>query len=316
MSALYPRITHVMRIGKQHVFLQWTVEGLDPTVGALTFNVQRSTNHFEDFEDLATDITDPFISIQLDNTEELNILSQYRSMTFRIGLQLSAPDKDIEYSLPVDLLGNILVENDVVDNFGLVPVEQDQYDHEKLSRTFYKKPKLNRRLQLIRRSKMRQTGLALRYFTGTEVAILKRRHFGTRCTSCYDRVLGTSVSASICPECFGTNWVGGYHTPLITDAKIVTAQAERVVTHPGITVVKQCRIGLPAFPTVEPDDIVVELDNDRRWFIKSLDDKVFRQRLTKQFALATEIGRTNIEYQILADPRLHHHLEYIPLLCA
>lgn len=316
--SLFPRISHVAPFGRRHVFLQWTVEGLSPTAGSLSFKVERSSNHFEDFEVVSDNVTDVFLAEVFENTDDetINLLSASRNIVYRVGLYTpNDPARDIVWSLPADLTGNIRVDAEYVDRVGLTPQEIDQYSV-KPNSFFYKKPKLDRRLHLIRRAKLRKTLIALRHFTGTEVAVLKKKHFGVRCSHCYEPITKSCVQTN-CPSCFGTTWAGGYYTPIITQAKIFASPIDQTIQSEGEVQIRQARIGLPPFPVVEPDDIIVELDNDRRWLVRRVDDRVFKKRLMKQTVeSATEIGRAAIEYQILADPRNLHMLQFLNLLAA
>ncbi len=316
--SLFPRISHITPYGQRHLFLQWTVEGLHPTTGALKFKVERSSNHFEDFVAVADNVTDVFLTEEFTSAsgESINLLSTSRQLTYRVGLYTpNDPTQDIVWSLPIDLTGNIRVDAEYVERVGITPQEIDQYGVKPHS-FFYKKPALERRLILVRRAKMRRTLIALRHFTGTDVAILKRRHFGERCPYCTDETTFMSMQ-SRCDTCYGTSWVGGFFTPIITQAKIFAAPIDLTIQSEGNVQIRQARIGLPPFPVVEPDDIIVELDNDRRWLVRRVDERVFKKRLMKQtIESATEIGRAGVEYQIPADPRQIHVLNFLKPLAA
>ena len=301
---LRPRITHIALYERRRVYLQWALDGVDPSVPAPSFTIERSSNHFEDFEVVATGVTDPFYVDDLENsgTNEINALAQSRSLVYRVGVDVNDVDADIRYGAPADLDGNLFIEPmfKEVPGVGLVPDEKEQMDVAPYS-YLYPQPKLNRRLQLLRRAKLRRTIIALRYFTGTNVAVLKRRHFGTRCEICWDPG-SEMVIKSRCGACCGTGWTGGFHTPVLTLAKVVASPITDTIRSEGDVQVRSARVGLPPFPVVEKEDIVVELDNNRRWFVRLVDPVVFRSRSIKQFASCTELGKSSVEFDIQADP--------------
>jgi hypothetical protein len=292
--------------------MQWALDGVDPSVPTPVFTIERSSNHVTDFEVIATGVTDPFYIDDLENAggNEINFLSQSRSLVYRIGVAVTAPDADILYSAPADIDGNLLVEPMLkeVPGVGLVPDDKEQMDVSPHS-YLYPQPKLNRRLQLLRRAKLRRTLVALRYFTGTDVAILKRRRFGSRCTACW--APGPEVVVkSRCDNCYGTGWDGGYHTPVLTMAKVAATPINDSIQSEGDVQLRQARIGLPPFPVVEKKDVIVELENNRRWFVRAVDPVVFRSRLIKQFATCTEIGRSAVEHTIPANPENRNILAF------
>jgi hypothetical protein len=300
-----PRITHIAPYERRRVFLQWALDGVDPSVAAPVFTIERSSNHLEDFEVIATGVTDPFYVDDIEDTDttELNVLSQSRSLVYRVGVAITGdPSIDISYGAPADIDGNLLIEPMLkeVPGVGLVPDEKEQMDVAPHS-YLYPQPKLNRRLQLLRRAKLRRTLIALRYFTGTNVAVLKRRHFGTRCEICWDPG-SEMVIKSRCCACYGTGWSGGFHTPVLTMGKVVASPITDAIRTEGDVQLRQARIGLGPFPVLEKEDVIVELDNNRRWFVRLVDPVVFRSRTIKQFASCTEIGRSAVEYQVPADP--------------
>ena len=302
--ALRPRITHIAPYERSRVFVQWALDGVDPSVPSPVFTVERSSNHFNDFETVATGVTDPFYVDELTSsgTNELNLLSQSRSLVYRIGVDVLGPEADILYGAPTDLDGNLLLDPMLkeVAGVGLVPDDKEQMDVAPHS-YMYPQPKLDRRLQLLRRAKVRRTIVALRYFTGTNVAVLKRRHFGTRCETCWTRKTGMVVKSRCC-TCYGTGWVGGFHTPILTMAKVAATPITDTIQSEGKVQIRQARIGLAPFPVVEKEDVIVEFDNNRRWFVRVVDPVVFRTRAIKQFATCTEIGRSAVEFDVPADP--------------
>jgi len=186
--ALRPRLMHIAPYGQRRVYMQWALDGVDPSAPSPVFTVEKSSNHFVDFETVATGLTDPFYIDDLEDTssETINFLATNRALTYRIGVDVDEPDSNIEYGAAMDLDGNLLVTPlfKEVPGVGLVPDESETEDIAPHS-YFYAHPKLNHRVRLLRRAKVRRVLIALRLLNGSEITVLKRRHFGERCETCW-----------------------------------------------------------------------------------------------------------------------------------
>ncbi len=307
-----PRITHIAPYEQSRVFLQWDLEGLDPSSPTPVFSVQRSSNHEADFETIASGLSDPFYIDDFADTDVdgLSHLAFSRSLAYRIGVDVAEVDADVVYSVGADLDGNLRIDPQYneVPGVGLMPAEDAQDDVSPAS-YFYSRPALSRRLSMLRRAKVRRTVIALRLFTGVDIAVLKRRHFGERCPTCWAKGPGV-VLKSRCCICYGTGWQGGYHTPIKGLGKVAMSPINTSTRAEGSVEIRQARIGLPPFPVVQKDDVIVEIASNRRWSVRTVDPKVFRTRLIKQFATCTEIGRSAIEHRVPADPSGRYLLAY------
>ena len=102
---------------------------------------------------------------------------------------------------------------------------------------------------------------------GRKAIMYPAKTFGQRC-HCVDPISETRT-VSKCKTCFDTGWVGGYLKPLE-----ILIQIDPNLKKDVDTVIKKVQAVLatarmPSFPTVKPNDIIIEADN-KRWKVKGV----------------------------------------------
>lgn len=143
----------------------------------------------------------------------------------------------------------------------------------------------------------RHTNLRLRESEGREVWIYQRKRAGQRCTTCFDRATQRSTRAD-CPVCFGTTWVGGYHSPIRTYAQVLAPQEMLQHTSNGPVETKNSLGKFGNYPELFEGDVVVEAENIR-WKVGSPITKIQKSRaLIRQQAPLAAIPVTDIEYAL------------------
>ena len=99
---------------------------------------------------------------------------------------------------------------------------------------------------------------------GHRVAYVPKRRSGTPCPACLSQT-GEPQNPR-CTTCYGTGWVGGYHTPIIFKGLFgpfnVSGQENGVENH--IEVERTTFIGYP-YPKLNINDMVVDLDSMDRY---------------------------------------------------
>lgn len=300
-----------MRVVMSHVFpkydtkeilVQWEVEDPDPArVVGVTFELQRSGSPRGEWEARATALDNVWYSDAIaddpDTPEQIeeNLLSLNREFWYRVVATLT--DGEQLTSLPMDNEGMVEPELLRVQPVGLHPRDEQTYPAP--TTVFTGHPKLDKRLRLISRAVIRRAAIALRYFNGIEVAIFKRRHFGTRC-SCVD-LKTKEILVSNCERCYGTGWEGGFYPAIPTLGRLMDAEPAINTETEGRTNVMRGRLSLINWPRIEKDDIIVELDSNRRWVVNGNDDVHFRRRKVTQAATCTELARTSVFYNLDPD---------------
>jgi len=140
---------------------------------------------------------------------------------------------------------------------------------------------LDRRRTGIVRKLRRDSLLALKKGNGTEVAIVKRRWFGEKC-SCVSKT--GAIIKSHCTVCNGTGIKTGYWEPVYTFGSRSTNAIDTSTRSSGLTEVQYSRVVLPYTPKVEVRDILVFLRDNMRYIVNQI--------------LTTEIHKTGVHQEL------------------
>lgn len=126
--------------------------------------------------------------------------------------------------------------------------------------------------------------------------LFKRRTFGPRCPSCYDRTTGKKLRAN-CPSCFGTSFLRGFHDPMEVwiqidpPAKAQQNQPQQAAQHVST------RARMSFYPNVVPGDVVVEAEN-KRWVTLTVEQSERLRAPIQQTLTMKQIEPTDIEYAL------------------
>lgn len=137
-------------------------------------------------------------------------------------------------------------------------------------------------------------------FNGTQVALLKKKRWGTRCRKCVDPTT-KEILRSACSNCWGTGFDGGYWNPVLTYARRAPLQETSQVTPEGKTNISNTRMVLLAIPRMEQGDLVVFLRDNKRFFVDQQVETQLRTVPVHQVVLLTEISGSDISYRIPVD---------------
>jgi hypothetical protein len=154
-----------------------------------------------------------------------------------------------------------------------------------------------KKLWLARRKMLRDEYIVLKKLTGVKFALLKRRHFGARCPKCYDPNTG-NVIVSQCTSCYGTGFVNPYYQPYVTYGKRAP-RPSNLDSRPefGGTETDIVKLEFPDFPTIAPQDILIDLDTNDRYKVDSVDKTELRRIVVHQEPTVSLLARTSIEYK-------------------
>jgi hypothetical protein len=146
--------------------------------------------------------------------------------------------------------------------------------------------------QFIRRSE--QT--LFTQIVGRQCWLLKRRSFGPRCPSCWDRTTQKRTRAQ-CLDCFNTGFLRGYHDPVEVwvqidpPGKSVKNNAQQI----DHEVFSSARMTF--YPNLNPHDVLVEAEN-KRWRVVTVQlSERLRAPIKQEFQLR-QIQDTDIEYRL------------------
>lgn len=121
---------------------------------------------------------------------------------------------------------------------------------------------------LISRKIFNDETVMLKKANGTAMAVIKRKHWGDRC-SCVDPVTKLSLNSD-CELCHGTKIIQGYYEPILTYGNIQPSSLGTDYGAAGsVPEIETTQGMLLSFPLVYKDDILVELDTNKRWKVVS-----------------------------------------------
>ena len=281
------------------VKLQWTVEDVTES-GNFTFHVERSGSSGGPWTDLTpAGLVNTFLFEDPLNDEEANTLSLVRDIYYRI--RMIAPSTCEFYSPVVNLDG--LVEHTMMDEEPgnpARPIPAAQFEPDPATGITRRPRTRDARLRLIKRTMLRNMYLMLKHLNGIEYALLKRRHFGTRCEECYDPNTNESIKSG-CTSCFGTTWVGGYFDPIYILARRLASQVNTNVSPQGKDDINKVRIQTLDFPHIEEGDILVERVHNQRFLVQQRYFPHVKTISTHQTLAVSELPRSAPEYKISVD---------------
>jgi len=284
------------------VRLQWELEEVGES-GDFTFEVERSGSPAGPWTTIVEDLVDTYTyDDTLNDAEAANTLSLIRDIYYRIRAIPPSGEPNAAYSPVMNLDG--LTEH------VMMPTEPGNPERPVPAATFEQPPLTNlyarptssedTRRRLLKRALMRNMYLMLKRLNGVEFTLLKRRHFGTRCTVCYDTLTRT-IMVSHCDTCYGTSWVGGYYTPIPIYARIVRGSNSNVqtgLTQHGKDDVDVVQIQTLDFPKIDEGDIMVAKYQNRRFLVKQRYNTSLKNIMVHQTLTASELSRVAPEYGI------------------
>lgn len=154
---------------------------------------------------------------------------------------------------------------------------------------------LPKRYRLMRRKIQRDITVSLRVGDGVPFTMLPRKHWGIRCTACFDK-LTKSVMNSKCKSCYGTGFLGGYEGGYNLLARKGTTNVQSNIAPQGTVEVNQIQLVMLDYPRVQVDDVFVETRQDRRYVVKHVTRTELRGVPVHQQLVISELGRDSVEY--------------------
>ncbi len=147
--------------------------------------------------------------------------------------------------------------------------------------------------EIIRRGNILHTKM-----NGVEIAAIKRKTWGTECTKCHNPILGGTIDSK-CTVCFGTSFVGGFHTPVYTYGHIDPLPVvEREGVNTGNTDLSETSMTMLNYPLLRKGDIIVELHSNNRWYIKVIQLTEMKRFPVRQNARVSLIERSDVVYEL------------------
>lgn len=289
-------ITNILPTYPAKVGLQWALEAAG-SAGVHTFDVERSGSPGGPWIKVATGLSDIYVWEDTLTDNNANILSLGRDIYYRIyAIPPVGPDPSV-YSDIVNLDGQ--AESAVVGPSPAIGYKKNtssQYEKPPTTK-IAPRPTADGRRRLLRRKILRDEYILMKKLAGMEYYLLKRRHFGTRCTDCYDSITRTVVKSN-CSTCYGTSWDGGYFTPVAMLGRRATSPIAASMSPQAKMEVNRTQIQFLDFPRIDEEDVIVEKSTDRRFLVKSRYFTSLKSIPVHQTLTVSEFERNAVEYSI------------------
>lgn len=296
-------IVKIQPLYPTRVALQWELEDVSES-GAFTFSIERSGAPAGPWTVVQSSLAGVYVGEDPMDDEESNMLSLSRDIYYRVKAVPPSGLYNAVYSPIVNL--DALVQHEMLPSepgnperpASIAQLEPDP------NTRLTERPKDNGeervRRRLYKRKMLRDLYLSLKHLNGVEYALLKRRHFGTRCAACYDPITRT-VLASHCLECFGTSWVGGYFDPIYILGRRLVSQVQSQLTQQDKTDINIARIQVLDYPRIDDGDLLVERFHNRRFLVKQRYETSLKTITVHQTLTVSELSRVAVEYKVQVD---------------
>lgn len=258
-------ITRTTGLWPRRVFVQWILRKPSAPTG-YTFQVYRSGSPQGPWTQVGTNLIDTYFFLDdnfpapNDRTEP-GLFSARRTLYYKVEVS-HATDPPSEAILPLE-------------------------------------PGVDRRRAGIIRKLRRDAHVALKKGSGTQVAIIKRRWWGEKCTKCQAAV-GQSTR-SHCSECFGTGIVTGYWDPVYGYATRSAAPVNNETTPAGTTESHFLRVKIEYIPEVMPRDVLVFLRDNKRYIVEAVITTEIHTQTVHQELDVSELAHSAVEFNLEAD---------------
>lgn len=298
-----PLITKITPWHPAKVRIQWDLEEVGE-YGTFRFNVERSGSPGGPWTTVVASLADIYTYDDLLNDgESANTLSLVRDIYYRIKATPPSGVQNAVYSPIINLDGlseSALSEEEAGNPERPIPVAQFEPNPQTGQATY--PTSADRRRRLIKRSLLRNAYLMLRRLNGIEFVLLKRRHFGARC-SCYEPI-SRVVLQSKCATCYGTSWVGGYFNPISVLGRVVRGASSDIQS--GLSQQSKDDLNLVQiqtldFPKIDEGDLLVARDQNRRFVVKQRFNTSLKSITVHQTLTASELSRVDPAFSIAID---------------
>lgn len=152
----------------------------------------------------------------------------------------------------------------------------------------------------IARKARRDLRVTLERLNGVKLAIVKKKTYGPRCSYCYNSATKDTLISN-CPRCYGTSFTGGYHDPVYLWGKLDPAPVQSSLGVSGKVETSITGLTIIDYPVVSSDDLVVELQTNRRFKVQRIIKSESSRVLVHQDLQVSELSRSSPEYAVPVD---------------
>lgn len=263
-------VTRTIASFPRRVFIQWIIRK-PPAGQGFLFDFYRSGSSEGPWEELETDVSDTFFYVDEKFNEPIVAGGTRRD------LNLFSIQRVIYYK--------------VVCRFGSQTAET----------VAQLESGLDRRRKGIQRKLIRDAAKALKLVVGTEMAVLKRRRWGEKCSHCVSKGTVQNVRAH-CKYCWGTGFLDGYWAPVYGYGQRKRSPVQTQIAPEGNLDINRLEVYMLNVPQVEPGDVLVFLREDKRYIVLLNNPTQIHNVDVHQEVQVSELARSAREYGPEVDP--------------
>jgi hypothetical protein len=269
---LVVRNIRVSTLKQNALTVSWEIESTTLSLVDYTLTVLRSDSEAGEFSAVGS----PFLASSTDEYEDttVNLYSKIREHRYRIRVTRSADGEYLDYGTADP---NLVMQGEDPGSVSL------------------RSPPDIQALEAIRRF-----DIMLQEYAGRKLLLFTQKTWGTRCTTCWDKLKRRRTRSS-CPDCYDTGIDGGYWEHKETWAMKAPAD---VTTAIGKVMELQPRDVVMVFsasPRIKPRDMIVDAEGIRYRVLQLpvVGEKL--RALTHQRVVIRELSRDQVEYTIDID---------------
>lgn len=137
-------------------------------------------------------------------------------------------------------------------------------------------------------------------YPGTPILLLKRRWWGETCMRCRDPRT-KALMRTDCTSCWSTGFLGGYWNPVEVRGRRSVANVASQITPEGKSDSAEAKFWLPESPQVERDDVLILLEEGRRYRIDQQVQTEMQLQGVHQVVNALAIASDHLLYRMPYD---------------
>jgi hypothetical protein len=263
-------IVKVTPLYPKKVLLQWDIQD-PPAAGSYTFTIERSGS-----------TSGPWTLVVAGLQNTYNYFDDFSTLTKEHDINLLSLQRNVYYRITAAPPTGSAVTSEP---HGFEPSE------------------LSPMARGLRRRLRHDQLITYKKINGVKLAISKRRRWGPRCTVCFDPVSKAALH-SHCEACYGTGFADGYWTSVIMWGRISPDKVAVQGAPAGVVESSGHVITLLDVPRLQDDDLITELDTNRRYVVRRQLQTELRRYPVHQQVQVSQLSRNAVEYLIAVDSSL------------
>lgn len=144
----------------------------------------------------------------------------------------------------------------------------------------------------------RRETILLSKFTGAKCLYFRRKHFGQRCTNCWN-FIAEKVMQDHCQVCLGTSFQGGYFPGINTFVQFNIVQNATTLDYKGKDESNTPTAWTISQPEMDTYDLILRLEDMALFRIEGSQNTQLQAKVLRQIMQLCELSRDSVEYALV-----------------